>query len=66
MIRKVGSAAYELDMLKAWKEYCVFNRDRLKKYYEPEFQLQKDNIAPPKPKLINDIEEYEVEAILAE
>ena len=53
-------------MLKVWKEYCVFNQDRLKKYYELEFQSQKDNIAPPEPELINDVEEYEVEAILAE
>jgi len=66
VIRKVGLAAYELDMPKAWKGYCVFNRDRLKKYYKPEFQSQKDNITPPKPELIDDIEEYEVEAILAE
>ena len=66
VIRKVGSAAYELDMPERWKGYRVFNRDRLKKYYAPEFQSQKDNIAPPEPELIDDIEEYEVEAILAE
>ena len=66
MIRKVGLAAYELHMSEGWKCYRVFNQDRLKKYYELEFQIQKDNIAPPKPELIDDIEEYEVEAILAE
>ena len=65
VIRKVGSAAYELDMPKVWKGYCVFNQDRLKRYYEPEFQSQKDNIAPPEPELIDDVEEYEVKAILA-
>src|SRR3984957_18870062 len=65
-IRKVGLAAYELDMPSAWKGYCIFNQDRLKKYYKLKFQSQKDNIAPPEPKLIDDVEEYKVEAILAE
>ena len=66
VIRKVGLAAYELDMPEGWKGYWVFNQDRLKKYYKPEFQIQKDNIAPPEPKLIDDIEEYKVKVILAE
>src|ERR1700722_4907935 len=65
-IRKVGLAAYELDMPSAWKGYCIFNQDRLKKYYKLKFQSQKDNMAPPKPELIDDVEEYKVEAILAE
>jgi hypothetical protein len=44
----------------------VFNRDRLKPFVEPKYESQKNAQRPPTPDLIDEFEEYEVEAVIAE
>jgi hypothetical protein len=66
VLRKVGSAAYELEMPPKWKGYRIFNRDRLKRYVAPIFDSQRDAEVPPPPELVDEFEEYEVEAVLAD
>jgi hypothetical protein len=63
VIEKVGRASYRLDMPAGWRGYNVFNRDRLKPYHEPEFDVQRHVTAPSPPQLIEGEEEWEVEAI---
>src|SRR5271154_1993604 len=65
IVKKVGSAAYELEMPPNWWGRHTFNRDRLKPYTEPKYQTQKDERLTPPAELIDDFEEYEVEAVLA-
>jgi hypothetical protein len=58
IVRNVGSAAYELEMPEGWRGHRVFNRDRLKPFIEPKYDLQKQAIQPPSLELVKNFEEY--------
>lgn len=63
VLKKIGTSAYKLKIPRGWKIHDVFNEVLLTKYHEPEFPSQKKE-PPPLPDLIDDQEEFEVEAIL--
>ena len=60
--RAIGHGAYELKLPTTWMIHNVFNENLLTKWREPKFQIQKDT-PPPLPEIINEEEEYEIEAI---
>ena len=66
IIETVGQAAYRLKLLQtpAWRcKHDVFNEKLLKPFIKPSFNIQPDD--PPVPAdLVEEEEEYEVEAIL--
>lgn len=63
VLKKIGTSAYKLKIPRGWKIHDVFNEVLLTKYHEPEFPSQKKE-PPPLPDVIDDQEEFEVEAIL--
>ena len=63
---KVGQAAYQLKLLQTltWRcKHDVFNEKLLKPFIKPSFDIQPDD-PPAPPDLVEEEEEYEVEAIL--
>ncbi|SJL18613.1 uncharacterized protein ARMOST_22210 [Armillaria ostoyae] len=63
ILEKHGLSAYKLKLSPAWKIYSVFNETLLTTYIPPTFPNQRQEPLPP-PDIIDNEEEYEVEAIL--
>ena len=66
ILENVGRAAHKLKMPDGWRGYNVFNRDRLKPYHPPEFDQQRRRDGASDPVLVENEEEWEVEAIHGE
>lgn len=62
VLKKVGESTYKVKLPRSWKIHDVFNEVLLTKYNDPEFSSQQRY--PPLPDVINEEEEFEVEAIL--
>jgi len=60
--RTIGHEIYELKLPTTWMIHNIFNKNLLTKWREPKFQKQK-NMLLPLPEIINEEEEYEIEAI---
>ena len=60
--KDIGSGAFQLELLKGWMVYNIFNEDLLTWCVEPKFKEQHEKSAPP-PTIINEEEEYEVEEV---
>ena len=58
----ISLVAYGLDLLLAWRIHLVFHVSNLKRFNRSE-EFEKEE-QPPSPTVVNDEEEYEVEAIL--
>ena len=65
VIEKIGNSAYRLKLDPKWRGiYNVFNECLLHPYHQGTFPSQKTT-PPPPPDLINEVEEQEIEEILA-
>jgi hypothetical protein len=63
---KKGPSAYELDLLKGWKGYWVFNEGQLKRYCHSQFVEQLQTPSRPDLEFTEDGgEEYKVREVLA-
>lgn len=62
VLKKVGESAYKVKLPPSWNIHDVFNEVLLTKYHDPEFSSQQKS--PPLPDIIDEEEEFEVEAIL--
>ena len=60
--KDIGLRAFQLELLKEWAIYNVFNEDLLTQYVELKFKGQHEDPTPP-PTIINEEEEYKVEEV---
>jgi len=64
VIKKIGKAAYKLELPKTWKSiWPVINKIFLTPYIAPIYPSQKQPAQPP-PEIVDEYEEYEVEGIM--
>jgi hypothetical protein len=67
VLKKVGEAAYQLDLPQHWKGHRTFNEGRIKRSEVAKFKVQEQLPLRPDPELVNGREmEYEVQEVLAE
>ena len=60
--KNIGLGVFQLELLKGWVIYNVFNEDLPTQCVKPKFKSQYEEPAPP-PTIINEEEEYEVEEV---
>jgi hypothetical protein len=53
ILRKMGEAAYKIDLPPHWKGHRTFNKGRLKKFETPRFQIQEQLPQRPELELVN-------------
>jgi hypothetical protein len=65
ILKKVGHAAYKLQLPATWRIHPVFHESLLLPYHSPEYEIQIKNLPDhPPPEVVGDHEEWEVEEIL--
>jgi hypothetical protein len=66
VLKKVGEAAYQLDLPQHWKGHRTFNEGRIKRFEAAKFQVQEQLPTRPDPELVNGREmEYKVQEVPA-